>query len=195
MKKLTEKQQKILDYIMEEEMNGHFLTYREIQQHFRLRSVATAFQHVSALENAGFIKREGKARSIRFKGKMANKFPLLGSVHAGMPALAVEEIEGFLPLPIDTRTHPRAFLLRVKGDSMTEAHIENGDLVVVDPEQQVGVGDICVALIEDEATVKRLEKRRNGLYLVPANPKYKPIYITRETKIIGKVIGLWRSSF
>ncbi len=195
MKKLTEKQKKILDYLREEEMNGHFPTYREIQKHFGFASVATVFQHIRALENAGVIKREGKARSIRVNGAAVNKFPLLGSVHAGMPTLAVEEVEGYLPLPIDTRTHPHTFLLRVKGDSMINAHIEDGDLVVVDPEQQVRIGDICVAIIGEEATVKKLEKLKNGIYLVPANPKYKPIYITREVKIVGKVIGLWRSRF
>ena len=176
-------------------MNGHFPTYREIKDYLGLHSVATVYQHVKALEKAGFVKREGKARSIRLTGKLVNKFPLLGSVHAGMPTLAIEEIEGYLPLPIDTRTHPHAFLLRVKGDSMINEHIEDGDLVVVDPEQQVRLGDICVALIGEEATVKKLEKRKNGLYLSPANPKYEPIYITRDVTIIGKVIGLWRSSF
>ncbi len=195
MKKLTDKQQKILNYIMEEEMNNHFPTYRELQQYFGLHSVATVYQHIRALENAGYLRRDGKARSIRFNGMVGSKFPLLGSVHAGMPTLAVEEIDGYLPLPIDTRTHPHAFLLRVKGDSMINAHIEEGDLVVVDPEQQVRLGDVCVALIGEEATVKKLEKRKNGLYLAPCNQKYDAIYITREVQVVGKVIGLWRSSF
>ncbi len=197
MKKLTKKQKAILDFIKEQEESGHFLTYREIKEHFGFRSVSTVYQYVAALERAGAVKKEGKARSIRVTGHLlvGNKLPLVGSVHAGAPALAVEEIEGYLPLPVDTRAHPHAFLLRVKGDSMINAHIEDGDLVVVDPDARVGLNDICVALIEDEATVKRLVRMKGGLYLKPENPKYEPIYITKNIKIIGKVIGLWRSSF
>ena len=197
MKKLTKKQKAILDFIKEQEESGHFLTYREIKEHFGFRSVSTVYQYVEALERAGAVKKEGKARSIRVAGHLlvGNKLPLVGSVHAGAPALAVEEIEGYLPLPVDTRAHPHAFLLRVKGDSMINAHIEDGDLVVVDPDARVGLNDICVALIEDEATVKRLVRMKGGLYLKPENPKYEPIYITKNIKIIGKVIGLWRSSF
>ncbi len=197
MKKLTKKQKAILDFIKEQEESGHFLTYREIKEHFGFRSVSTVYQYVAALARAGAVKKEGKARSIRVAGHIlvGNKLPLVGSVHAGAPALAVEEIEGYLPLPVDTRAHPHAFLLRVKGDSMINAHIEDGDLVVVDPDARVGLNDICVALIEDEATVKRLVRMKGGLYLKPENPKYEPIYITKNIKIIGKVIGLWRSSF
>ncbi len=195
MSELTEKQKEILDYIAEEEMNGHFPTFREIRDHFHYSSVATAFQHVRSLERLGYLTKDGKARSLRVVAPNFNKFPLVGTVHAGAPTVAVEEIEGFLPLPIDTAAHPHAFLLRVKGDSMIEEYIEDGDLVVVDPEIMVKDCDICVAVIGDEATVKKLEKRRNGFYLVPMNPKYESIYVTREMKIIGKVIGLWRSRF
>jgi len=197
MKKLTKKQKAILDFIKEQEESGHFLTYREIKEHFGFRSVSTVYQYVAALARAGAVKKEGKARSIRVAEHLliGNKLPLVGSVHAGTPTLAVEEIEGYLPLPVDTRAHPHAFLLRVKGDSMINAHIEDGDLVVVDPDARVGLNDICVALIEDEATVKRLVRMKGGLYLKPENPKYEPIYIRKNIKIIGKVIGLWRSSF
>jgi len=192
---LTEKQKEILDYVSQEELNGHFPTYREIRDYLKLHSVATVFNHVANLEKKGFLKKEGKARSLRIVAPSLNKFPLVGSVHAGAPTVAVEEIEGFLPLPINPQAHPHAFLLRVKGDSMIGAHIANGDLVVVDPDSQVRDGDICVAINGDDASVKKLEKRRNGFYLVPMNENYQAIYITRETQIIGKIIGLWRNSF
>ncbi|MGC9125272.1 MAG: transcriptional repressor LexA [Caldisericaceae bacterium] len=192
---LTVKQKEILDYISQEEMDGHFPTYREIRDHFGLHSVSTVYTHIATLEKKGFLKKEGKARSFRVVAPRLNKFPLLGAVHAGAPTVAVEEIEGFLPLPVNPEAHPHAFLLRVKGDSMIDGHIQDGDLVVVDPDSQVRDGDICVAIIGDESTVKKLEKRRDGFYLVPMNDVYKEIYITRETQIVGKVIGLWRSNF
>lgn len=195
MKKITDKQKRILEFLKEEQLKGHFPTYREIKEHFRLSSIATVYEHISALERKGYIEREGKARSIRVKNLRPNKFPLIGAVHAGGSTLATEEIEGFLPLPIDIRSHPNAFLLKVKGDSMINAHIKDGDLVVVDPDKPVEIGDICIALIGEEATVKRLAKIGKKIYLAPENPLYQPIPITKDTKIIGKVIGLWRASF
>ncbi len=195
MKNITKKQKEILEYIREEEMNGHFPTYREIKGHFGLSSVATVFEHIVALEKKGYIKRDGKARSIKVANLMPGRFPVVGAVHAGTPTLANEEIEGFVPLPVDPHSHPKAFLLRVKGDSMTNAHIKDGDLVVVDPEQSVEIGDVYIALIGEEATVKRLAKIGKKIYLVPENPVYQPIPLTKETRIIGKVIGLWREDF
>lgn len=195
MKNLTDKQRQILQYILEEQANGHNPTYREIMHHFGYSSVATVFQHVKKLESLGYIKREKKARSIKAIQPVLNKLPLLGTVHAGKPVLAVEEIVGFLPFPVDPKAHPNAFLLKVKGDSMIEEHIEEGDLVIVDPDIMARQGDICVAIIGEEATVKKLELIDGLFYLVPRNPKYKPIFVTPETKIIGKVIGLWRSKF
>lgn len=195
MDKLTRKQEEILNYIIEEEANGRFPTYREIMLALKYNSVSTVFQHIKRLQNLGYLRTDGKARSLRSTKGPFHGFPLLGTVHAGGPTIAVEEIEGFLPLPIDQRVHPNTFLLRVKGDSMVGAHIDDGDLVVVDPDSTPTEGDICVAVIGDEATVKRIERKRNGFYLVPMNPHYNPIYITKETKIIGKVIGLWRSRF
>ena len=195
MENLTDKQRQILQYILEEQANGHFPTYREIMQHFDYSSVATVFQHIKKLESLGYIKREKKARSIKPIRPIFNRLPLVGTVHAGSPAVAVEEIVGFLPFPIDPKEHPHAFLLKVKGDSMVEGHIEEGDIVIVDPDIVVREGDICVAVIGDEATVKKVEKRKEGFYLVPMNTKYSPIYITREINVIGKVIGLWRNRF
>jgi len=195
MEKLTKKQEEILNYITEEAVNEHYPTYREIMAALHYGSVSTVFEHIKKLEELGYIARDGKARSLRPTKSQFHGFPILGTIHAGGPTIAVEEIQGFLPLPIDQRAHPNAFLLRVKGDSMIGAHIEEGDLVVVDPDATPVEGDICVAIIGEDATVKKIEKRRNGFYLVPENPHYNPIFITRETKIIGKVIGLWRSRF
>ncbi len=195
VEKLTKKQEEILNYIVEEQANGHYPTFREIMLALHYNSVSTVFQHVKKLENLGYLVSDGKARSLRSTKNQFHGFPILGTIHAGGPTIAVEEIQGFLPLPIDQRAHPNAFLLRVKGDSMIGAHIDEGDLVVVDPDTSPVEGDICVAVIGEEATVKKIEKRRNGFYLVPENPYYSPIYITRDTKIIGKVIGLWRSRF
>ena len=192
-RKLTESQQRVLDAIVEIESRGQIPTYRELQKYLGYNSVATVYSHVKKLEQLKYVKTDSKARSIKLVSTYLNKFPLVGTVHAGEPAVAVEEIESFLPFPIDTRKHPHAFVLKVKGDSMIDAHIEDGDLVIVDPDMPVGLHDLCVAVIEDEATVKQVEKMKDGLYLVPKNPKYKPIFITRETKIIGKVIAVYRS--
>jgi repressor LexA len=193
--KLTKKQEEILNYVLEEIANGNYPTYREIMYALHYSSVSTVFQHIKKLESLGYLISDKKARSLRSTRNQFHGFPILGAVHAGSPTIAVEEIQGFLPLPIDQRAHPNAFLLRVKGDSMIGAHIEEGDLVVVDPDTTPVEGDICVAVIGEEATVKKIEKRRNGFYLVPENPHYIPIFITNDTKIIGKVIGLWRSRF
>lgn len=190
--KLTKKQKKVLDALIELLGEGITPTYRDLQEKLGLRSIATVYDYVKRLEKLGYVKTEGKARSIKVVAPIMNKFPLVGAVHAGEPTVAVEEIQGFLPFPVDPRLHPHAFVLKVKGDSMIEAHIEDGDLVIVDPDIPASVGDICVAVIGDEATVKKVEKMKDGLYLMPANPKYKPIFITRDVKIIGKVIGLYR---
>jgi len=190
--KLTKKQKRVLDALIELLGEGIIPTYRDLQEKLGLRSIATVYDYVKRLEKLGYVKTEGKARSIKVVAPIMNKFPLVGAVHAGEPTVAVEEIQGFLPFPVDPRLHPHAFVLKVKGDSMIEAHIEDGDLVIVDPDMPVTVGDICVAVIEDEATVKMVEKLNDGVYLVPANPNYKPIFITRDVKIIGKVIGLYR---
>jgi len=190
--KLTNKQKKVLDALIELLGEGITPTYRDLQEKLGLRSIATVYDYVKRLEKLGYVKTEGKARSIKLVAPIMNKFPLVGAVHAGEPTVAVEEIQGFLPFPVDPRLHPHAFVLKVKGDSMIEAHIEDGDLVIVDPDIPASVGDICVAVIGDEATVKKVEKMKDGLYLMPANPKYKPIFITRDVKIIGKVIGLYR---
>jgi repressor LexA len=191
-KKLTNKQKRVLDALIELLSEGIMPTYRDLQEKLGLRSIATVYDYVKRLERLGYVKTEGKARSIKIVAPVMNKFPLVGAVHAGDPTIAVEDIQGFLPFPVDPRLHPHAFVLKVKGDSMIEAHIEDGDLVIVDPDSPVSIGDICVAIIGDEATVKKVEKMKDGLYLVPANPKYKPIFITRDVKIIGKVIGLYR---
>ncbi|PMP82808.1 MAG: repressor LexA [Caldisericum exile] len=191
-KKLTNKQKRVLDALVELLSEGIMPTYRDLQEKLGLRSIATVYDYVKRLERLGYVKTEGKARSIKIVAPVMNKFPLVGAVHAGDPTIAVEDIQGFLPFPVDPRLHPHAFVLKVKGDSMIEAHIEDGDLVIVDPDSPVSIGDICVAIIGDEATVKKVEKMKDGLYLVPANPKYKPIFITRDVKIIGKVIGLYR---
>lgn len=195
MEKLTEKQREVLNFLIKEVSNGNFPTYREIRDALGYSSVATVYAHVKRLEHLGYLRRDGRSRSLRPTLEGLQGFPLLGNVHAGAPTIAVEEILGFLPLPVDHRAHPNAFLLRVKGDSMVEGHIDDGDLVVVDPDIQPREGDVCVAIIGEESTVKKIQKIKNHLYLVPMNAKYKPIYIDRDISIIGKVIGLWRSKF
>ncbi|MEF3244669.1 MAG: transcriptional repressor LexA [Caldisericaceae bacterium] len=191
-RKLTKKQQAVLNAIVDFTSQGVSPTYRELKEKLGLKSVATVHGYIKRLEKIGYVKTQGKARSITVLAPVINKFPLVGSVHAGDPVVAVEEIQGFLPFPIDPRRHPHAFVLKVRGDSMVNSHIEDGDLVIVDPDIPVLEGDICVAVIGDEATVKRVKKFKDGVYLVPENPAYKPIFITRDVKIIGKVIGLYR---
>ena len=153
-----------------------------------LSSTGTVRDYLKALVDKGYIRiSEGKARAIELV-KEAFRVPILGVVAAGNPTLAVEDIEGYVDLDDVYFSDSDIFALRVKGDSMIEAGIMPNDLVMVRRQSVAQVGEIVVALIGDEATVKRLSRIGTHYFLVPANPKYEPIPVTEETSIIGKVM-------
>lgn len=191
---LTDKERKILNFIIEEKKKGITPSIREIGKHFGLNSTATVFFHLRNLEKKGYIKRGRGARSIVvIKSKRVNSFPLVGNVRAGKPNLPVEEVEDYLNLPFDREIHPGAFLLKVKGESMKGAGILDGDIIVVDPDMEVKDNDICLALIgNDEVTVKRFKIKNGKRFLIPEHPEYSPIEVKKGIKIFGKVIGVWR---
>lgn len=194
---LTEKQQAILDFIQKYlEEHQYPPSVREIGKHFGIYP-ATVQDHLSALERKGCLqKRRFQSRSITVP-EVARKggIPVVGSVAAGLPILAQENIEDILQMP-EKWGAPGAFLLRVKGDSMIGAHILDGDYVLVHPQPTAAEGEIVVALIGEEATVKRFHKSDRGITLLAENPKFSPIEISRKDsekfRIAGRVAGVMR---
>jgi repressor LexA len=200
---LTERQQSILDFINEYVTeNGFPPSVREIGRHFGVYP-ATVQDHISALERKGYLHKkrfQSRTLSVSAPGRPAaldrrNSIPIVGRVAAGLPLLAQENIEEMIQLPRDWAP-AGAFLLKVQGDSMEGAHILDGDYVLVHPRRAATSGEIVVALIGDEATVKRFYRSDGGITLKAENPKYKPIEIERNDatsfKVIGKVMGVLR---
>ncbi len=194
---LTERQYRILEFIVKvTEREGYPPTIREIAEHFGIRSTTGVRRHLKALEKKGYIHRlEGKARGIILHEKVKRLFygrriPVIGRIAAGKPILAIENIEGILALE-ELFPNDQHFALRVQGDSMVQAGILPGDVIIVREQPTADLNDIVVAIIEDEATVKRLSKIGNKLYLKPENPHYEPIPLEGAT-IVGKVVGLIR---
>ncbi|MGE5484467.1 MAG: transcriptional repressor LexA [Ignavibacteriales bacterium] len=195
---LTPRQVQILDYIKRcVREKGYPPSVREIGRAVGLNSTSTVHGHLDKIERKGFIKRDPtKPRTIEIKGfdrisKRLVEVPLIGRVRAGEPVLAVENIEDTFPMPVDLIKHDDAFLLQVTGDSMSGAGILDGDNVLVRPQETAENGDIVVALLGDEATVKRFYRENDRIRLQPENPHMQPI-ITRDVRIIGKVVGLFR---
>lgn len=189
MARTSNKQQEILEFVstfMSE--NGYAPTVREIGQAVGLRSTATVSYHLSQLQEKGQLSFEpNKKRAISAPFPRAGQIPILGVVTAGLPILATENQEGTMNWEGD----PSCFALRVRGDSMVNAAILDGDLVVVRPQSTADDGDIVVALIEDEATVKRFRSQRGLVWLQPENPNYAPIY-TDNLQILGLVKAVVR---
>lgn len=202
MKKLTLRQREVLDYINKEVMLKNYPpSVREICQAMGLSSSSTVHAHLKALERKGYIKRDPtKPRAIEildtgthFQQKHRTRFvPLLGQVNAGAPVLAEENIESYLALPEEILKGSNMFLLRVQGESMKEAGILQGDLVIVRQQPDAENGEIVVALIEDEATVKRFFRETDHIRLQPENPDFAPIITKNNISILGKVVGLLR---
>lgn len=202
MSKLNSRETQILDFISKESMNKGFPpSVREICAAVGLRSTSTVHGYLNTLEQKGFIKRDltkpraidiihgsGDAVNIR---RIAKSIPLVGAVTAGLPILAAENITDYVPIPKDWVGEEQAFMLKVKGDSMIGAGINDGDMLIVRSQPDAQNGDIVVALIEEEATVKRIYKTRDGIELHPENPSFDVI-ISPSTKVMGKVIGLLR---
>ncbi|MRX70692.1 transcriptional repressor LexA [Bacillus lacus] len=205
MIKLSKRQQDILNFIKEEvKGKGYPPSVREIGEAVGLASSSTVHGHLARLESKGLIRRDPtKPRAIEIleqesgssipKSNVIN-IPLIGKVTAGVPITAVENIEEYFPLPDRYgASEENIFMLEIMGDSMIEAGILNGDLVIVKQQQTANNGDIIVAMTEDdEATVKRFFKEKDFIRLQPENSTMEPI-ILRNVSILGKVIGVYRA--
>lgn len=202
MAPLNPREKHILEYICTElESRGYPPSVREIGLAVDLKSSSTVHGHLSALEAKGYIRRDPtKPRAIEVlldvddlppASREVASIPLLGKVTAGYPILAVENIDEYIPLPRSMAEHDETFLLRVVGESMIEAGILDGDLVIVRKQSSANNGEIVVAMIDDEATVKRFYRDDGHIRLEPANPAFSPI-ISSEATILGKVTGLIR---
>jgi repressor LexA len=199
---LTDRQRAILDFIVATiHTRGFPPTLREIGQAFEIRSTKGVNDHLEALERKGRIRRQKDlSRAIEVVGMPAREdadseaVPVLGRIAAGAPILAAENIETSYRLDRGLLHGERNFLLRVQGDSMIEAHICDGDYVLVRPQDSADVGNIVVALVEDEATVKYLERDGKRIRLQPANPAVRPIVVGpgEPLRILGKVVGVLR---
>ena len=205
MKGLTKRQEEILEYITEcIDRQGYPPSIPEVQERFSFRSPTAVNDHFKALERKGYIERhKGKSRSISVKGRISEIFagniinlPILGRVAAGVPLLAEENIEGTMALDSSLAGQgSKAFILRVKGNSMENAGIINGDYIVVRPDMAVENGEIAVVLFDNEATVKRIYKEQDRLKLVPENDSMAPFYADPkkgEISIVGKVKAVIR---
>lgn len=198
MQQLTERQGQALEFIARlVEERGYPPSVRELCEHMGISSTRGALRHLEALEKKGFISRGPGARSVRLeKGSRYRRayLPLLGEVPAGPLRYASEEIEEWVPVPADWGREQR-FILRVRGDSMVGDHIRDGDLVVIDPRLEGSDGEIVVALVGDEATVKRLHRKGRRAELRSSNPAYPPIPLAEdgeEVRILGRVVSLLR---
>jgi len=220
-KGLTQRQREVLEAIRDyAARNGYPPSIRELGRALGISSLRGVTIHLDALARKGYIERESTSRSIRLLtahateletadasggflarsvsrlgGGRAVSVPLLGAIAAGAPLLAVENVECYVPVPVEMAGDAKdLFALRVKGDSMIGDAICDGDTIVVRSQPSAENGEIVAALIGDEATVKRLDKSSRPARLLPANPNYEPIPLAREdVRILGKVIGLVRS--
>jgi repressor LexA len=196
---LTERQKKVLDFIQREQRDrGLTPSTREIQSHFRFASQTSVMQYIAALEKKGFLRRHaGKARALitSIQKVRIQDVPIYGQIPAGMAALTEQDIEGHVSL--DTRsanvskTHG-TFALRVRGDSMIDAHIVDGDIVILEQGKEVQNGDIVAALIDGETTLKRYLVDHGRPYLKAENPRYPNLIPARELKIQGVMVSLVR---
>lgn len=199
--KISRKQQEILDYLKEEILSkGYPPTVREICEKVGLRSTSSVHSHLNTLEKNGYIRRDPtKPRAIEIcddsfqmvRTEMAS-LPIVGNVAAGQPILAQENIENYFPVPAEIVPSGDSFALRVRGDSMINVGIFNGDLLFVNSCNTARNGEIVVALVEDEATVKTFYKENGYIRLQPENDTMDPI-IVDHCVILGKVFGVFRT--
>lgn len=194
MRKCDERKQKVYDYICQHiQTYGYPPSVREIGENVGLKSTSSVHSYIKQLEDEGYLTRDGAgARTLRIASDAAreNHIPILGTVAAGVPLLAQESIEGYLLYDAGGSSSEH-FALRVRGYSMKDAGILPGDLVVVRRRQSADNGDIVVALLGDEATVKRLHRDSSGVWLMPENEDFEPID-GREAQILGCVTALVR---
>lgn len=198
--KITPKQKEILEYIKSQIINrGYPPAVREICEAVKLKSTSSVHSHLETLEKNGYIRRDPtKPRAIEIVDDGFNlarreivNIPIVGTVTAGQPILAVENIEGYFPLLAEDLPNNEMFMLNVRGESMINRGIYDGDKVLVEKRPTAANGDMVVALIEDSATVKTFYKEKGHYRLQPENDTMEPI-IVDEVQILGKVIGLFR---
>lgn len=198
--KITTKQKEILEFMKNEILSkGYPPAVREICEAVHLKSTSSVHSHLETLEKNGYIRRDpAKPRAIEIVDDNFNltrreivNVPIVGTVTAGQPILAVENIESYFPIPMDYMPNQETFMLKVKGESMINAGIFDGDTILVQKQSHAKNGDFVVALIEDSVTVKTFYKEKDYYRLQPENDYMDPI-IVPEVEILGKVIGLFR---
>ncbi len=193
---LTQRQRQVLDFLKEyASEKGYPPTMREVAQNFRIKWTKGIEKHFHALEKKGYIKRSPGARTLEIQGFSRGKaIPVIGTIAAGKPILAEENIERTLTLDEDLAPWKNTYLLKVEGDSMREAGILDGDYVLVRPQPTAEKGEIVAALIGDDATVKYFSTKRGGIVLRSANPDFESIVLNEddEFRILGKVMLVLR---
>lgn len=199
---ITERQKQLLQFIVQQIRDYNLPpSISEMAEHLGVNSKNAVAKLLNSLESGGYIETSGKARGIKVLNSLADslqkgliRVPVIGSVQAGSPHLAEEFIEEWINLPQTfVKGRRDVFLLRVRGDSMINAGIHEGDLVIVRPTKEAKNNDIVVALLHDEATVKRFVQIKNRAYLKAENPDYQNIYPKEEWMIQGKVVGVIRN--
>lgn len=198
--KISAKQREILEFLKSELLKkGYPPSVREICTAVSLKSTSSVHSHLSTLEQNGYIHRDPtKPRAIEIIDENFNiarneisSIPIVGTVAAGQPLLATENISGYFPIPTEYLSNKTTFMLKVKGDSMINAGIFDGDTILVEQQNVAKNGEIVVALVEDSATVKTFYKESDHIRLQPENDSMEPI-IVPDCQILGKVIGLFR---
>lgn len=198
--KISAKQKEILDFIKQEILNrGYPPAVREICEAVGLKSTSSVHSHLETLEKNGYIRRDPtKPRAIEIIDDNFNltrrevvNVPIIGSVAAGQPLLAVENIESYFPIPAEFMPNADTFMLHVKGESMINAGILDGDQILVRQQSDAKNGDIVVALVEDSATVKTFYREDGHIRLQPENDTMDPILVD-DCTILGKVFGVFR---
>lgn len=205
MEEITKKQKAVLEFIEEYQFDfGKSPTFKEMREHFNVSSDNSILKHLNGLKRKGYLLKDPTPRGIKMlssvravmdQGLETAKLPLLGTIPAGGPAFAEEYVIDHINLDKQFVAHPeKSFMLKVTGESMTGAGIYEGDLVVATQKKEAKVGDIVVALVDGENTIKRLVKGKDGkLYLKAENPEYNDIYALTELKVQGVVVALIRS--
>lgn len=199
-KKISEKQQQILEFIKQEILHkGYPPAVREICEAVNLKSTSSVHAHLESLEQKGYIRRDNsKTRAIEIvddtfhlERREVVNLPIIGTVAAGTPILAEQNIENYFPIPSEFVPNQECFMLKVKGDSMVNAGIFNGDTVLVQSQNTARNGEMVVALVEDSATVKTFYKEKGHYRLQPENDAMEPIIVS-DVSILGKVFGVLR---
>lgn len=201
---LTPQQAQVLAYLQQyQQRHGYPPTIREIAAHLNFKSPRAAQKHLEVLEAKGRLsRRPGRSRAILLQGEASppapaglSVLPILGRIRAGAPSLAEQEVIGHLALDPAITPRPEGFVLQVRGDSMREAGILDGDYAVIRPQATAGDGEIVAALLGEEATLKRFYREKDAVRLEPAHPGYEPIFISAasgEFRILGKAVAIIR---